>query len=275
MARTVQTDPYFPFFYRDFMVSTGEMDDATVGKYIRYLIHQWEKGSIPHDPQLIQTIRFDAQIWLLLESKFPIGADNRRRNPRMERIRAEREAYIAKRSEAGKAGAKARWEDSKRIATANPIANSKGDGKQHGKTIASTPLPSSSPIPLANQSKKREKAVTDVPALYIEFAQAFLGYQKIEYPKLSAWKNFEKRVIDGGKALHLFHTQNGWTEEDISQLLDWILVDDFWSKQIRTLGGIRKPGENGNMKFENAKASMGKRLKSAIELAQEMENELA
>ena len=170
MAKTVQTDPYFPFFYRDFMVSTGEMDDATVGKYIRYLIHQWEKGSIPQDPQLIQTIRFDAQIWQLLESKFPIGADNRRRNPRMERIRAEREAYIAKRSEAGKAGAKARWEDSKRIATANPTANSKADGKQHGKTIASTPLPSSSPIPSANQPKKKEIAAMDIPATYIELA---------------------------------------------------------------------------------------------------------
>ncbi len=142
-------EPYFPFYYRDFMVSTGEMTDAEVGKYLRYLIHQWEKGSIPGDPSMIQTIRFDSHLWETLESKFPLGDDGRRRNPRLEEIRLERDQYIAKRSAAGKVGAEARW-DGKRIANANTTR----DGKPHGKPIASTSTSTSTSTSIP--SKKRD-----------------------------------------------------------------------------------------------------------------------
>lgn len=149
-------EPYFPFYYRDFMVSTGEMTDAEVGKYLRYLIHQWEKGSIPNDPSMIQTIRFDSHLWETLESKFPLGDDGRRRNPRLEEIRLERDEYIEKRSAAGKVGAEARW-DGKRIANANTGANN----KPHGKTIAST----STSTPLSHPSPKRKQRTRrDYPA---------------------------------------------------------------------------------------------------------------
>lgn len=132
------------------MVSTGEMTDAEVGKYIRYLMHQWEKGSIPSDPSMIQTIRFDTELWETLETKFPLCEDGRRRNPRLEDIRLEREQYITKRSEAGKVGAKARW-DGKR----NAIAN----GKLHGKTIASTSTSTSTPSSSAFPNEKEENIV--------------------------------------------------------------------------------------------------------------------
>ncbi len=240
-------EPYFPFYYRDFLVSTGEMSDALVGKYIRYLIHQWEKGSIPSDPTMIQTIRFDQDLWATLESKFPLCDDGRRRNPRLEEIRLERDQYIAKRSAAGKVGAEARW-DGKRNANANAIKH----GKQHGKTIASTSIstPSSSTLPSPKEKKKEPEQ------FYITLSQGFLEFQRQMFPKESAWKNFDKCVSVGAKNLELFNTQNDWSDSEIESLLDWIPHDGFWSRQIRTLGGIRNRKDGEAMKFENAKASM-------------------
>ena len=102
----------------------------------------------------------------------------------------------------------------------------------------------------------RDSKVTPIPRTFVELAQSFLVEQREAFPKESAWKDFEGRVTDGGKNLHLFLTQNDWTEEEIRNLLDWILLDDFWSKQIRTLGGIRQRKSGEAMKFENARASM-------------------
>ncbi len=115
--------------------------------------------------------------------------------------------------------------------------------------------------PHLNKEDIREeyKAATDVPAIYSALSRTFLEQQRKQIPKESVWKDFEARVAEGAKSLHLFHTQNGWTEEEIRDLLDWIPNDkDFWSTGIRTLGSIRvrKKGKGTPMKFENAAADM-------------------
>ncbi len=106
------------------------------------------------------------------------------------------------------------------------------------------------------KDRKGKEAATEVPATFIELARTFLEKQKERFPKESALKDFEARVTAGARNLHLFHTKNGRTENEIRDLLDWILKDEFWSTQIRTLGGIRKPGDNESMKFDNAAAAM-------------------
>ena len=92
------------------------------------------------------------------------------------------------------------------------------------------------------EKKKREEkegVATSVPTTFIELSRTFLEKQKERYPKESALKDFEARVTDGAEKLYLFHTENNWTEDEIRDLLDWVLEDDFWGGQIRTLGGIR------------------------------------
>ncbi len=115
------------------------------------------------------------------------------------------------------------------------------------------------PDSIVKDSKDRivkDGKVKSIPRTFLDLARSFLEKQREAFPKESAWKDFEGRVREGAKNLHLFHTQNGWTEKEIGNLLDWILADAFWSKQIRTLGGIRQRKSGGAMKFENARASM-------------------
>ena len=112
------------------------------------------------------------------------------------------------------------------------------------------------PYSIVKDGKGGDSKVTSIPGIFSDLARTFLESQKVTFPKESAWNDFEQRVTEGTKNLHLFHTQNGWSEGEVRQLLDWILTDDFWSKQIRTLGGVRQRKNGVAMKFENAKASM-------------------
>ena len=229
-------EPYFPFYYRDFMVSTGEMTDAEVGKYLRYLIHQWEKGSIPSDPAMIQTIRFDSNLWETLEPKFPLGDDGRRRNPRLEEIRLERDQYIAKRSAAGKVGAEARW-DGKRNAT----ANGKQDSKPHGKPMASTSTSTSTPLAPTNATEEKRgstaSAVQHVVALYNQYCPSLPEVKKInktriqkvsarlrEYPEDEPWIKLFKQV----EASDFLTGRNGkWRAS-----FDWLLEESHIIKVL-------------------------------------------
>jgi len=213
-------EPYFPFYYRDFMVSTGEMTDAEVGKYLRYLIHQWEKGSIPSNPAMIQTIRFDSDLWGTLEFKFPLGNDGRRRNPRLEEIRIERDQYIAKRSAAGKRGAEARY--GKRTAIANAIASGKQDSKQDGKTIASTSTSTSTPLaPTLPRRKKRVRR--EYPALFERlWAVHPKGGKDAAYKAMNKF-DIDSLEIDGWtKKLEAYKATEQWQRGVSPNLSTWI-----------------------------------------------------
>ncbi len=87
--------PWFPFygylFFDDEAVKL--MDDAGVGRYLRLLWHQWIHGSVPTEPPaLARLLRADAPAVEELLPVFPTSADGRRRNPKLEEIRAEQEA---------------------------------------------------------------------------------------------------------------------------------------------------------------------------------------
>jgi uncharacterized protein YdaU (DUF1376 family) len=100
--------PQFDFFPRDFLAATIGWPASTRGHYITLLCVQWEQGSIAADPERLEAISPGvAAEWQELEGKFPVCEDGRRRNARLERERAYRDS----RSAAGKAGAKARWQE--------------------------------------------------------------------------------------------------------------------------------------------------------------------
>jgi len=87
--------PWFPFygylFFDDEAVKL--MDDAGVGRYLRLLWHQWIHGSVPTEPvALARLLRVEPFAVEELLPVFPTSADGRRRNPKLEEIRAEQEA---------------------------------------------------------------------------------------------------------------------------------------------------------------------------------------
>lgn len=127
-----QKSPAFPLYTKDY--DTDEkvilMDLAQEGMFNRLMRHQWREGSIPAATAELAVIcrvplaKFQ-RIWTgRVASCFePIeGRPDRLANRKVEAVRTEQDAFLAKRSEAGRKGNAARWpkgtkEDTPAIAT--------------------------------------------------------------------------------------------------------------------------------------------------------------
>lgn len=104
------TLPYYQYYPAAFDLSTAEFTLSEVGAYQRLLNHEWANGSIPGDSikALSAILRCTAStarsVWNVVSVKFVRGEDGRWRNPKMERVRAEADAFRAKQSENGARG---------------------------------------------------------------------------------------------------------------------------------------------------------------------------
>jgi len=132
-------DPAFPFYADDFLSGTAEMTAEEVGGYVRLLCHQWAKGGLPNDePRLARMAGLigSPSIGYVL-AKFRPCDDGCLRHPRLEAIRAERDAFKARQANSGAAGAEKRW--------GLKPKNGDPNGDPNGK-----PMPTPLATPLAN-----------------------------------------------------------------------------------------------------------------------------
>ena len=156
--------PQFDFFPRDYLASTIGWPAAARGHYITLLCVAWEQEGLPGDPRKVAAISPGlADEWPEWEEKFPIGEDGRRRNPRLERERA----YRLSKSEAGKAGAGARWgtdgKNGKRIGSRIEFASSSHTDSHMPNGCPPSPAPSPSPIREETSSLRSSDAPTETP----------------------------------------------------------------------------------------------------------------
>lgn len=148
--------PAFQLYADDFLGGTADMSAEEVGAYIRLLCHQWNKGGLPNDPDRLAKMAglMAAPSLGYVIAKFPPCADGQLRNERLERVRAESEAYSKKQSENGKKGAKTRWENggANGGAIATPMAN----------VCPNDDSPSPSPSPKDNKKRFKEPSIEEV-----------------------------------------------------------------------------------------------------------------
>jgi len=108
MERKVKA--WMPLYVSDFLIATLGWEADAVGHYIRLLAIQWDKGSIPSDPEQWEALSHGVnQHREMLEEKFPISADGFRRNLRLEEERLKAQKVYSKKVAAGREGAKKRW----------------------------------------------------------------------------------------------------------------------------------------------------------------------
>jgi uncharacterized protein YdaU (DUF1376 family) len=101
---------WMPLYVGDFLVGTMGWKPIVVGHYIRLLCVNWDKGTIPKDPQDWEYISAGASEYAEeLCKKFPICGKDGRCNPRIEREKIRAAEVYEKRSAAGKTGAQRRW----------------------------------------------------------------------------------------------------------------------------------------------------------------------
>lgn len=163
--------PAFQFYADDFLAGTSEMSAEEVGGYIRLLCHQWTKGGIPNDEERVARIAgmIGSPCVGYVMAKFRLCDGHTLKNERLEKVRAEQQAFKARQSTAGANGAAKRWGkcpddgDPNGVAIATPMA---APWPEHSQTIAgpmATQWPedsSPSPSPTPKEDTKKEKALS-------------------------------------------------------------------------------------------------------------------
>lgn len=128
MGIDLANDHYLPLFVGDFLASTATWTGPERGLYVQLLMLQWSAKELPSDTKRLARITGYTHeefmsLWPAMEGKFQRDG-NLIANARLEQIR-DRNAEIQRaRSDAGKAGADARWHGK-----GNALANNKGNGK--------------------------------------------------------------------------------------------------------------------------------------------------
>jgi uncharacterized protein YdaU (DUF1376 family) len=101
---------FLKFYGSDFLNATASWTMEERGIYITLLWYSWVNGGLPGEVDRIDRMAPGAKAcWPVLESKFAIGPDGLRRNPRQERDRATMRAKSESAAERGRRGAEQRW----------------------------------------------------------------------------------------------------------------------------------------------------------------------
>jgi len=122
--------PWMQFWGDDFMASTLGWSAAERGAYLILLWAAWQGDGLPADTERV--FRLDPDIraaWAILEPKFPVGLDGRRRNQRQESERAKADKFLRDKAAAGRASAAARQQQANSRST--PVATEEPTEPQH------------------------------------------------------------------------------------------------------------------------------------------------
>jgi uncharacterized protein YdaU (DUF1376 family) len=149
--------PAFQFYPGDFLHATTFLSAAAVGSYIRMLSVAWEHGPIPDTPHaLAKAMGLGpsdppfADVWAELQAKWaltPAGWINRK----LEAVRADQDAYRARKRTAGQHGAAIRHGRT----VAEPVVVLRPCQGKSDDLAWQKPSPSPSPSPSKDQDQER------------------------------------------------------------------------------------------------------------------------
>lgn len=104
------TLPHFPFYASDWLAATIDMTATERGAYIQLLSLSWDRDGLPDDLARLAAMAGVPEIPTAVLEKLPIAEDGKRRNPKLERVRAESLRLHGKKVAAGKLGGRPKAE---------------------------------------------------------------------------------------------------------------------------------------------------------------------
>jgi len=169
--------PAFDFYPERWLAGVADLSDAEQLAFLRLLCHQWLKQGLSSDLAKLQRLAGKGVTDDLL-SKFPTGDDGLRRNKRLETIRDEQRARIAKAAEKGKKMAESRWS---KQCTSNAQAMHKHPHSMPLALHEECPPPTTHPITAKAVNKESPAAPSPVLALPFDspaFAEAWAKWKR-------------------------------------------------------------------------------------------------
>jgi len=127
---------WMPLYIADYRADTAHLSAAQHGAYLLLLMHYWRNGPLPDDDaQLAMIAKTETKAWRTVSNvirPFFTSADGKLHQKRMDAERARADSISNTRSEAGKAGAGARWRNGKPPDKpgGKPIANAMANASQ-------------------------------------------------------------------------------------------------------------------------------------------------
>lgn len=118
--------PAFDFYPERWLAGVAEFSDAEQLAYLRLLCFQWLNQGVPEEIEKLRKMAGKGVTPALL-TKFPVGEDGKRRNPRLETVRAEQRARIAKKKEQRRNAANKRWHPESNATAMRPHNGSSAD----------------------------------------------------------------------------------------------------------------------------------------------------
>ncbi len=105
---------WFPFHHNKFIRDTEQWSDTEVGVYLRLLSSQWRNNHLINDEDRLRNITTQSpesfkKIWEFMKVKFPKNKDGNLQNLFLEKVRKKQSTFLQNKSDAGSAGAEARW----------------------------------------------------------------------------------------------------------------------------------------------------------------------
>ena len=246
---SLKSAPWFDFYPERFIAGTAIMELAERGAYITLLCHQWLAGSLPEDPRILARL-VGGEVALAVLEKFPVCDDGKRRNAKLESVRAEQMARMLKSKEKAQKAASARWSQ-------NAPSNAQAMHK-HTPSISSKdaeamleeclPHPSSL-IPHPNTQKPQPvegSGLTPIPAPEPPKPKR----QKFIKPTLNEWTAYAKQMehpLTENQALGAwdYYEGNGW-KVGRNPMVDWRATLRGWARRQKDFA----PARSGKMTYE-------------------------
>lgn len=209
-SETTKNLPYFKFYPTDFLLGIAYMSNAEVGAYIKLLCYQWNKGFLPNDHNILESLSGGMTDNVL--DKFVLEG-NVWKNKRLEK---EREVYIEK-CNTNKNSAKIRWN---KDANALPT-HCERNAKYHAKDYAKS-MPSQKSEVRSQKSETREQ---NLEAIEI-----------INYLNSVCGTNYKTSALNTINFLKL-RLKEGFTVNDFKIVIDKKFND--WSKKPEMVKFLR------------------------------------
>ena len=187
MSADERVDIYMPLYVRDFLTATIGWTASERGHYLTLLMLQWDRDGLPADIDALGRLSPGvAEVWGILQDKFPLEDDGQRRNARLEEHRGRAVELRRKRSEAGKAAAAARLGSISRSSNVDQTLFNRSSIVNHPPSPSPSPSDSgissreeiiqpAAPVVATSDSPKRRKRSQHADAVSLDFESGWGG----------------------------------------------------------------------------------------------------